>query len=244
MEPPDDAAQSAGDQQTFDRAQAEKILGRAATLQLAASDDELSLAELTEAAADAGIERALVLRAARELAPQRVTTPDRFGIKTQVVRRRWLSTTLDRAGFERTLARLDAFFGALGERSISDHSASWSARHIHVTLEHRDSGTVVQVSERFVNTTNNLVGASGVIGGVTGLASGAVLAKALALGMMAPVAIVPMIAACAALGLWGARRHITGLVDKAGVDFDKALDTIEEACAASPPAELPESPDQ
>lgn len=244
MEPPDDPADGGREHATFDRAQAEKILGRAATLQLAASNDELSLAELTEAAADAGIERSLVLRAARELAPQRVASPDRFGIKTQVVRRRWLSATLDRAGFERTLARLDAFFGALGERSISDHSASWSARHIHVTLEHRDGGTVVQVSERFVNTTNNLVGASGVIGGVTGLASGAVLTKALVLGALAPVAVVPMAAACAALGLWGARRHITGLVDKAGVDFDKALDTIEEACTVSPTAELPESSEQ
>lgn len=220
-------------EQTFDREQAERVLGRAAALQLAAADEMLSLEELSAAAAEAGIEQGLVQQAARELAPQLATTSQRLGVPTRVVRRRWLKTKLGRAGLERTVARLDAFFGAHGESSVTETAASWSARHIHVTLERSGEGTVVQVSERFVNTTNTMAVLGGSLGGVAGMALGAMLAKALILGPMAVFAVLPMVAVFAMLGLWSARRRVRRLVDNAGHDFDKALDSVEEAARMS-----------
>ncbi|GEM_PF-1964715 len=223
----EDPTDVVGGSWTFDREQAERVLGRAAALQLAASDTRMSLTDLSEAAEEAGIDAVLLRQAAREFAPRLATMPSRMGIPTQIVHRRWLKPKLGRAEFERILARLDAFFGALGKRSVGEHAASWTARHIHVTLEHSDGGTAVQISERFVQTTQTLNALGGMIGGIIGTVAGAIGAQGLGLGSAGVVLVVPMVAISSALGLWVARRHLVRITEKARRDFEAALNSIQ-----------------
>ncbi len=223
---------------SFDRDQAERVLGRAAAMQMARSEDRVTLGELQQAAAEAGIEQELVVVAARELQPQFATPGRRLGMQTRVVRRRFLPRKIGKRALELVLARLDAFFGAHGERTVLEDSASWSARHVHVTFEPQDQGTLVQVSERFVNTTGSLAAMGGVMGGMAGFLPAVIVAKVLGLGKLSLLAAMPMAFLTAMLGLWVVRRYHARTVARAEANFARALDSIEELAgqAALPPA--------
>ncbi|MCH9685497.1 MAG: hypothetical protein K0V04_28955 [Deltaproteobacteria bacterium] len=223
--------------ETFDREQAERVLGRAASMQLAKSNDRVSLAELGQAASEAGIERSLVVRAAAELALQPTASTRRAGMQTRVVQRRWLDRRLDKPTLERMLARLDSFFGAPGERVIHEESASWSARHINVTFEAQGEGTLVQVSEHFVNTANTFASLGMTAGGMVGFLTATVLAKSLlGLGKLSLLVGFPAALITGFIGLWFARRRHARVVERASIDFQEALDSIEGLAAALPPA--------
>lgn len=224
---------------SFDLDQVERVLGRAAALQLESSNTRMTLDEVAEVAAEVGIERSFVTRAVSELQPELASPSRRGGIPTRLVRRRWLDRTLDRPALERVLSRLDAFFGAHGEKTIHEDSASWSARHIHVTFEPEADGTLVQISERFVNTAGSLAALGGAGGGTAGLAVAAIVSKALLLSPL--VLMVPLVVAGGGLGLWLARRRHKALVAEADVHFSDALDSIERTVSSSARALPPET---
>jgi hypothetical protein len=230
---PPRAAQPAGEAETFDLAQVERVLGRAAAMSLEASTSRMTIDEIAQVAAEVGIDRSFVTRAVRELEPELASPARRAGMIARLVRRRWLDRALDRPALERVLARLDAFFGAHGKKTVHDDSASWSARHIHVTFEPEGDGTLVQISERFVNTASGLAAMGGVGGGTAGLAIGAIVLKGLALG---PIVLLPAIAIGSGVGLWLARRRHAFLVSEADRHFTEALDSIERTLSATPRA--------
>lgn len=146
------------------RAELERILGRASRLQLTHGEDGIELRDVENAAQDVGIAPAMVRRAVRELECDMPPEPEMHGMATRVVRRRWLDCELDRQGLERLATRLDGCFSTIGQRAIGERTLSWFARHIHVSVESGRSGTLVQISERFVNTIRSNVAASVVIG--------------------------------------------------------------------------------
>lgn len=218
----------------FDRETAERILGRAASLALTPADPQISLAELERAADEVGIERSAVRRAVAELdvAP----APRRHGMRTRIVRRRLLPRHLHHEQLERMLTRADAFFGAHGERDVREGSASWTARHIHLTVEPTPEGSIVQVSERFVNTVNtrrffSLMGGLWIavmVGGLAGKAAGMG-----ALGLLAALPLIPVVAWV--LLAFFARSH-EAKVDEIAESFERALDSLEGSVSDGRPA--------
>lgn len=146
------------------RSELERILGRASTLQLAYSDGQIRIGDLEQAAEEVGIAPSILRRAICEIETEPPPVPELHGMATRVVRRRWMDCQLDRGALERIATRLDAHFSAIGQRSLGEHSLSWFARHIHVSVETDRGGTLVQISERFVNTIRSNVAASVVIG--------------------------------------------------------------------------------
>lgn len=216
------------DDERFDRARAEQILGRAARMD---ADRQVTLGELTAAAEEVGLDAALVRRAAAEVRVDAAESGRTLGMQTRVIRRRVISRRFDAAGLNRLMTRLDAEFGAQGTRTVDDDTASWNGRHIQVTLEPADDGgTVVQISEPFTNTTAQLGILSIAGGGSAGLMAGLIFGKALGLtkAVMLPFAL-PFIIILSLLALHIVRRSHARTVARAAESFERALDTIERA---------------
>jgi len=204
-----------------------RILARAAQMQQA-RDDEDRLGQLEDAAAEVGIDRALVRRAALEQSLDAVEPPRMLGVPTRVVRRRWIAADIS-VPETRThlLARLDAIFGAKGERVEDEAHATWTARHIVVTFEGQGEGTLVQVSERFVNTTSTALS----LGATLGLAAGAMTAiftlAVVGKGLLAGLLAAPIVMACVGLGVQLGRSRTLATIANAQSSFERALDSIE-----------------
>jgi hypothetical protein len=215
-------------------------------MQLAKMDADVSLDELERAAEQAGIEKALVRKAAHELQPELYEPPRAAGMQTRLVRRRWFDRPLHRREFERLLARLDAFFGAQGSRHVDDDSASWSARHVYVTFEPDREGTLVQVSERFVRTATSTATFGMFLGGTT--AFNLVLFIGISLGIASPALFLGVPAALIGgwLGLGFVRRRHALLLERTAEQFEAALESLDRtmqqlgpAGEEEPPAMLP-----
>ncbi|MEZ4453068.1 MAG: hypothetical protein R3B09_26645 [Nannocystaceae bacterium] len=223
------------DDPKIDREQAERILGRAASLAVRRAD-EVSLVELEAAAEEAGLDRALVRRAAAELEVELARPPRRFGMETLIARRRLLPRRLDRPELERLLARLDTFFGAHGQRSVGEGAATWYARHVQVSLEPHEGGTLVQISERFVNTAAATGSFATMSSGALGFVLVATIVKALHLGAIGFVLASPVIALAALIGLTVARRRHAATLRHTAGEFERGLDSLERTVAALGPA--------
>jgi hypothetical protein len=222
---------------TFDRNQAERVLGRAAALAVRSGEGDVSLAELEAAAVDAGLDAALVRRAATELALELSEPPREFGMQTRLVRRRVIEHRLDRAQLERLLRRLDTFFGAHGERELSDDGATWFARHMHVAFEPIEGGTLVQISERFVDTAATRATLSLLLSGVAALLTAAISSKALALGAVGLTLFLPLFAVFGFVTLAVARRGHARALRATATEFERALAVL--VASASDPAPPP-----
>jgi hypothetical protein len=216
-----------------------RILTRAAQMQQG-RDDEERLALVEEAAAEVGIDRALVRRAALEQSLDTTQVPQTLGVPTRVVRRRWIDADIaDPQVRARLLARLDTVFGAQGQRTEEGRGATWSARHVVVTFEGEADGTLVQISERFVNTASSFMG----VGATVGLAAGAMLwvtvLAALGKGLLAGVVATPLLIAAMAVGLQFGRSRTLRWIANAEAAFEQALQSLEQAASqpSLPPAE-------
>ncbi len=126
----------------YDEHEADAILERAARLQgtAAASSDPraMTLAEIEQAAEEAGIERALVRRAAREL--DAASGPRALAERSTAVPgplallrwgRRWVETrtvdgVLSRADLETLVERLQQDRGVVGQVFVTDRGLKWS----------------------------------------------------------------------------------------------------------------------
>ena len=204
-----------------------RILARAAQMQQA-RDDEDRLVLLEDAAAEVGIERALVRRAAWEQSLDAVEPPRMLGVPTRIVRRRWLDVDIAEPKTRaHLLARLDAIFGAKGERVEDDGHATWTARHVVVTFESQGGSTLVQMSERFVNTAGTAMS----LGATLGLAAGAMLSiltlGVLGKGLLAGLLAAPIVLTTIALGVLFGRSRTKRAVALAGETFERALTALE-----------------
>lgn len=212
------------------RADAERVLALAASRQLRAQADSVSVEELAAAARDAGIDPAHVRAASRELVPR--DEARLYGMRTRVLRRRWLERTLDQAALENLGTRLDAIFGAHGRRSVDAGGLTWSARHVHVTVEHDGEGTRIQISERFVNTARSQLVGITFGGGGLGFALGSMLGKVLGMGPLVLAAGLVGATVLGGVGMYVTRRRHAALVERTERDFERALDEIHSAVEA------------
>ena len=206
-----------------------RILARAAQMQ-EAREDEDRLALLEDAAAEVGIDRALVRRAALEQSLDAVEPPRMLGVPTRVVRRRWIDADISDADTRaHLLARLDSIFGAKGERVDDDAHATWTARHIVVTFEAANGGTLVQISERFVNTASMAMSMGGTMGLAAGAMSSILLLALLGKGLLAGLLAVPVLLLAISLGIQVGRTRIIRTVANAEDSFERALLALDSA---------------
>ncbi|MCR9164950.1 MAG: hypothetical protein ACE37F_30595 [Nannocystaceae bacterium] len=204
-----------------------RILARAAQMQQA-RDDEDRLVLLEDAAAEVGIDRAMVRRAALEHALDDGPPPRMLGVPTRVVRRRWIDADVAVAPTRaRLLARLDTLFCAKGERVEDSGHATWTARHIVVTLQPEAGGTLVQISERFVNTAS----ASMSVGATMGMAAGAMVSMMvlglLGKGLLAGLLAGPIVLLALGLGVQVGRVQVKRKVEAAEASFERALESLD-----------------
>ncbi len=220
-----------------------RILARAAQMQQA-RDDEDRLALLEDAAAEVGIDRALVRRAALEQSLDAVEPPRMLGIPTRIVRRRWIEADIsDPQMRARLLARLDAIFGAKGERVEDDAHATWTARHIVVTLQREGDGTLVQMSERFVNTASMAMTMGGTMGLATGMMTSVMLLALLGKELLAGLLAAPVVLLFMAIGIQIGRSRMKHTLANAEETFERALVALE-ATRKSPTPESGASSDE
>lgn len=206
-----------------------RILARAAQMQQA-RDDEDRLALLEDAAAEVGIDRALVRRAALEQSLDTVEPPRMLGVPTRVVRRRWIDADVSDADTRtRLLARLDSIFGAKGERVEDGGHATWTARHVVVTFEATDGGTLVQISERFVNTANAAMSMGGTLGLAGGAMSSILLLAILGKSLAAALLAGPVLLLAISLGVQLGRTRVMRTVANAEDSFERALLALDAA---------------
>ncbi len=206
-----------------------RILARAAQMQ-EAREDEDRLALLEDAAAEVGIDRALVRRAALEQSLDAVEPPRMLGVPTRVVRRRWIDADITDADTRaHLLARLDAIFGAKGDRVEDGAHATWTARHIVVTFETANDGTLVQISERFVNTASMAMSMGGTMGLAAGAMSSVLLLALLGKGLLAGMLAMPVLLLAISLGIQFGRTRIIQTVANAEDSFERALLALDSA---------------
>ena len=148
----------------------------------------------------------------------------------RVVRRRWIDADIGNADTRaHLLARLDSIFGAKGERVEDGAHATWTARHIVVTFEAANDGTLVQISERFVNTASMAMSMGGTMGLAAGAMSSILLLALLGKGLLAGLLAVPVLLLAISLGIQVGRTRIIRTVANAEDSFERALLALDSA---------------
>lgn len=163
----------------YDEDEVRRILERATELQrelpAATAPEGLTLDELEEAAAEAGIERPLIRRAARELdtaAEESGPWTALAGAPLTIVLERTLPGEVSTDVFGDLAAEIERSLGIHGEPTVLGHTLSWRAesagttRFVHVMVTTRDGETHIRVGERLQGL------AGGVFGGLVGGAGG------------------------------------------------------------------------
>lgn len=213
-----------------------RILARAVQMQETRDEDE-RLAQLEDAAAEVGIDRALVRRAAWEHELDNVEPPRALGIPTRVVRRRWIDADVTNPQVRaELLSRLDVLFGAQGERTEDERHATWTARHIVVTFESRDGSTLVQMSERFVNTANASFGLGAALGLAAGSLGAVVTLASLGKGLLAGLLAGPVVLLGIGLGVLTARARLVRTLANTAATFEQVLTSLDAAPTTKPRA--------
>ncbi|UCC83105.1 MAG: hypothetical protein JSW46_19490 [Gemmatimonadota bacterium] len=158
------------------------ILKRAAELQrqepaAAAEGGGLSLAELEEIAAEAGIDPRHLRRAAEEIdtaaMPLHGEGIDRLaGAPLTLEFERTLSGELQESGFEMLLPEIQDAAEGYGQPSLMSRTLTWqsrspnSERTLQVTVSSRNGRTRIRIEERYSQLAGQLFG--GIVGGVGG----------------------------------------------------------------------------
>lgn len=234
-----------------------RILKRATELQHrepARSTAGVTLAELEEIAAEAGIDPAHLRRAAMELEtrPDDPTLWSRLaGDELDLVREITLSGELDQAGFERLVAAIQAASREHGQASLLGRTLTWRAesssktRATQIVASSRDGETTIRIEENLTQM------ASGLFGGVTvGAGVGVGVGVGLPIGLKVLGSVLFATAAplaSAALGYMASRalyrtiagqrrRAIDGLFDLMVREAQAAIARAEKPLPPTPPA--------
>jgi hypothetical protein len=200
------------DGRRFDDDEVSLILRRASELQearLTAPGDGMSLADLEAIAQEAGLDPALVRRAASELPSRdgplpRPTGPgERFlGAPTVLRYERVLGGEMPSSEYDVLVEEVRRSLNDVGEVSALGRTLAWSStppmrprraggRQVNVTVVARGGQTAIRVEERVTSLAGALFG--GIMGGVGGGGSG------IAVG----VGLAAFHSGAAAVGLWG-----------------------------------------
>jgi len=233
---------------TFSDEQSALILQRAAELQ-AKEGRGLSLRELEAAAAEAGIDVALVRRAAQEVAvagppapPPVPVTGGALGAPLHLVHERVLPGAPRRGAWDDVLAEIRRQLGVAGRAEVSDRQLAWSDPHgraVRVSIVARSDRTLVRVEER-------MSGAAG------GLFLGMALPVALGgLGFILPICIAVLdlpVLIPVALVVWAslafllARTIFRTIARQRDAELRALADGLVEVCRETSPKPPPVEP--
>ena len=174
----------------FNEKEVAQIIKRASELQQLETTTEsstgMSLAELEQVAREAGLDPALVRRAAVDL-DTRVSdqTPNKFlGAPTVLRLERTIDGEVPADEYEQLVLEIQGQLGEVGSGSTIGRSLQWtvqsaarrrvSSRTVQVTISPRNGRTTIRIEERLGGLAGGLFGGlmGGVGGGTTGISAG------------------------------------------------------------------------
>ncbi len=107
-----------------------------------------------------------------------------------------------------------------------DAHATWTARHIVVTFESQGDGTLVQISERFVNTASRLMTLGPTVGMTGSALLGIAVFAAVGKGLLGGFLALPVIALVTVIGLMLGRARTLTAIANAEDSFERALASL------------------
>jgi hypothetical protein len=217
----------------YDEEEVGLILHRAAEIQAGRS---MTLDELEAAAAEAGIDRALVRRAAVEVRQRRepppVAMPGVFG-PLRLRQERRIVGTLGAANWEDIVAEIRRHLGldggaeSLGKELVwrSKKNPAGGGRDVRVSIVRRRGQTLIEVEERAGGLAGGLYG--GIMGGGFGAGVAWILPVCIA-ALGAPVLIPVFLAAWVVATWYLARRIQRPIMQARAVQLHALADGLEE----------------
>ena len=213
------------------------ILQRAAELQqhdpLGTAEGGLSLADIEQIAAEAGIDPRHVQAAVATFEPRAADRwPSLLGAPTSLHRERTVDREVPTLAFDAMVETIRGDIGSLGQVSTLGRALAWHSgnrqRQLQITVVPRQGRTTIRAQEQFGNAAGGLFG--GIVGGVGGGGGGA------ALGIVAGALGSPLAGlALAALAVGGsfllARTLYTGLVGRRARQLEQLLDQLAAQAA-------------
>lgn len=272
MSPSTPPSQAPGAERRFDDREVGLIIRRAAELQrseLARTDPGgMSLAELEQVAREAGLDPALVRRAALEMD---VAPPSRAsalaGAPTRIVLERVFEGELPERAYESLVTAIRRLTDDQGQVSTIGRTLSWSPssfgaghhatpRRLLVTVAVREGRTELRIEERFGQLAGGLFG--GLVGGLGGGGFG--LALGVGIGVLHSAAAATGIFGGMLLASYGAargifvlsvnrkRRQLEALRDRLSEQITQALDAqrpprLSATGVPDAPPRLPPAPE-
>lgn len=227
----------------FSDDQSALILQRAAELQ-AQLGRGLSLTELEAAASEAGIDTALVRRAAAELSARPVVAPAPqpssgrvLGAPLQLLHERVVAGRLGEPGQEDAVREIRRQLGAPGRLEATGRELVWTnpnGRNLRVSIAPRGDANVIRVQERLGELGGGLF--LGMALPMTFAGLGFILPICIAV-LEAPVLIPLAFALWAGLSFLLARTIFKTIARQRDVELRALADGLEEVCnaATSPP---------
>ncbi|RMG98745.1 MAG: hypothetical protein D6705_05005 [Deltaproteobacteria bacterium] len=232
----------------FSEDEVRRILTRAAAMQEEAGGPgdsrAMTLAEIEQVAAEAGIDRALVRRAATELPAVRRNPPPRrnplVGAPMRIVEQREVPGTVDAGVHDRLLDLVQDVMGIAGQVTSTPTLFTWSAqlpnaaqRAVMIKVSSRDGRTRVRIEENLGMLVGGYFG--GLLGGVGGGGMGFVVPVALALKIPA---LVPLLVGGWLAGVYGlTRRLVASKAERRAEELSRLADDLATICARAALAE-------
>jgi len=205
----------------FDEREVALIIQRAGELQqksaTAADRGGMSLQELEQIAHEAGLDPAMVRRAALELDDQRSATSSRLaGAPLRILLERTFPGEISTDDFEGLVAEIRRSMADTGLVSTLGRSVTWSpsptgagrggsARRLGVTISLRDGQTILRIEESFGHLAGGLFG--GIMGGF-GVGMGTSIAMSAGVAILHSALAATGIFAGAVLAAYGGARGI------------------------------------
>ncbi|MCH9688110.1 MAG: hypothetical protein K0V04_42155 [Deltaproteobacteria bacterium] len=237
MSPPD---------QRFSDEDTALILQRAAQMQVEQGGNR-TLAELQAAAAEAGIDAALVRRAAAEVTSlatrPALRPPARGGILGAPLRhshQRTVARPIEGAPFHEIASEIERVLGLDGRARIDDRQLTWNSRerNVRVTVSPRGAQTLVRVEERTPELAGGLFLGMGLP--VTFTALGLIIPMSLAVWHM-PLLIPILFLGWAAFTFLLARTIYSTVARRRDAQLLETADVVADMLASAPtPSATPE----
>lgn len=226
----------------FDEREVALIIQRAGELQqksaTAADRGGMSLVELEQIAREAGLDPALVRRAALELDDQRSAASSRLaGAPLRILLERTFQGEVSTDEFEGLVAEIRRSMSDPGVVSVLGRSVTWSpspsgagrrgaTRRLGVTISPRNGQTTLRIEESFGQLAGGLFG--GIMGGVGG-GMGTSLGMSVGIGVLhSALAATGIVGGVALLAYGGARGIYTLTVNRRRRELELLRDRLAE----------------
>jgi hypothetical protein len=238
----------------FNEKEVAQIIKRASELQQEESPAEptsgMSLAELEQVAREAGLDPALVRRAATDL-DTRITDqrPSAFiGAPTRLTLERTIDGEVSPDEYETLVLEMNRVLGLVGSASTLGRTLQWTAqgadrrrvstRTVQVTVTPRNGRTTIRIEEPLGGL------AGGLFGGLMGGLGGGMMGPAVGLGLgafnSAPLAVA--LAGCTVSGAYMLARTIFGrMVRSRGEALQDLMSRLVNHVSATVPAMPPQT---